>query len=75
MFKLKDPWIKTQMSALVSGMFGIMVASYGNQVFGQMPTGILLYSTMAFLFLAEKLDNESATVKNKQINSTNNYGN
>jgi hypothetical protein len=75
MFKLKDPWVKTQMSALVSGMFGIMVASYGNQVFGQMPTGILLYSTMAFLFLAEKLDSESATVKNKQINNTNNYGN
>ena len=58
MFKLKDEEIKAIMSALVSGFFGIMVASYGNGVLGQMPTGILIYSSMAFLFLAPKLEKE-----------------
>ena len=57
-FKLKNPWIKAQMAALVSGMFGIMVASYGNAVLGQMPTVIIFYSSMAFLFLAQKYDEE-----------------
>ena len=58
MFKLKDEEIKAIMSALVSGFFGIMVASYGNGILGQMPTGILIYSSMAFLFLAPKLEKE-----------------
>jgi hypothetical protein len=31
------------MSALISGMAGIMVASYGNEVLGQMPTSLLFY--------------------------------
>jgi len=56
MFKLKDPWIKAQMSALVCGMWGVIVASYGNGVLGQMPTGIIIYSSMAFLFLSPKFD-------------------
>jgi hypothetical protein len=63
-FKLKDPWVKAQMSALISGLWGIMVASYGNQIFGQMPTGLLLYATMAFLFMAEKFDSEALSKNN-----------
>ncbi|MDX1286018.1 MAG: O-antigen ligase family protein, partial [Draconibacterium sp.] len=58
-FKLKDPWIKAQMGALVSGIMGIMLASYGNGVLGQMPTGIVMYTSMAFLFLAKKLEQEA----------------
>ena len=65
--KLKDPWVKTQMAALVSGFFGIMVASYGNAIFGQMPTVIILYSTMAFLFLAKKLDREAQMQNNNYV--------
>ncbi len=69
MFKLRDPWVKAQMSALVSGMLGIMVASYGNGVLGQMPTGIIIYSSMGFLFLATKFDKE-ATEQQDNHNDT-----
>ena len=58
-FKLKHPWIKAQMSALVAGVMGIMAASYGNGVLGQMPTGIIMYSSMAFLFLGKKMELEA----------------
>lgn len=58
-FKLKHPWTKAQMSALVSGITGIMLASYGNGVLGQMPTGIIMYSSMAFLFMARTLEKEA----------------
>lgn len=58
MFKIRDDWIRTQMSALVSGMFGIMLASYGNAVLGQFPTSLLMYGSIAFLFLGEKLDKD-----------------
>ena len=35
---------------------GIAVASYGNQVLGQMPTGILVAVSVAALYLAPRLD-------------------
>ncbi len=60
MFKIRNDWLKFRMIALLSGFFGIMVASYGNGVLGQMPTGIIIYMSMAFLFMAEKFDKELA---------------
>jgi hypothetical protein len=63
MFKIREDWVKAQMSALVCGMFGIMVASYGNGLLGQMPTGILIYTSMGFLFLGKKFDNEALAEK------------
>jgi predicted ABC-type sugar transport system permease subunit len=48
MFKIKDPILKYKISALIAGMAGIMVASYGNAVLGQMPTA-LNYATMAII--------------------------
>ena len=56
MFKIRDDWIKGQITALVCGMAGIMMASYGNGVFGQFPTGILMYLGMVFIFLGPKWD-------------------
>ncbi|MEM8762254.1 MAG: O-antigen ligase domain-containing protein [Bacteroidota bacterium] len=56
MFKIRDDWLKGQITALVCGMAGIMLASYGNGVFGQFPTCILMYTGMVFMFIAPKLD-------------------
>lgn len=56
MFRIRDPILKLKMAALASGMFGVMVASYGNAVLGGMPTGMLIYTSMALLMNSEKLD-------------------
>jgi hypothetical protein len=56
MFRIRDPILKLKMAALTSGMFGIMVANYGNAVLGQMPTSILIYTSMALILNSEKLD-------------------
>lgn len=53
MFRIRDPILKYKMSALISGMAGIMVASYGNAVLGQMPTALLIYATMAIILNTE----------------------
>lgn len=55
-FRIRDPILKTQMMALTSGMFGIMVSSYGNAVLGSMPTGMVIYTAMAIMLNAEKYD-------------------
>jgi hypothetical protein len=60
MFKLQDPEVKYKLSALIAGLFGIMAASYGNGVLGQMPTGVILYTSIAYLSLADDLNNESS---------------
>ncbi len=56
MFRIRDPILKIKMAALTSGMFGIMVASYGNAVLGTMPTSMLVYTSMALMLNTEKLD-------------------
>lgn len=56
MFKVRDDWLRGQIAALVCGMFGIMGASYGNGVFGQFPTCILMYTGMVFMFIAPRMD-------------------
>ncbi len=60
MFRIRDPLLKYKMSALVAGMAGVMVASYGNAVLGGMPTGILLYVSMAVMLHPEVLDQPAA---------------
>ncbi|MBX9852482.1 MAG: O-antigen ligase family protein, partial [Cytophagaceae bacterium] len=49
-YKIPDPDIKQKLMAIYAGCFGIIVASYGNQVIGQMPTNVFFYMSLAFLF-------------------------
>ena len=56
MFRIRDPIVKIKMAALASGMFGVMVASYGNAVLGTMPTGMLIYVSMALMLNSDVLD-------------------
>ncbi len=59
MYKIRNPVLKIKMAALASGMFGVMVASYGNAVLGTMPTSILLYISMALIINSRHFDNQS----------------
>jgi hypothetical protein len=60
MYRIRDPIVKLNMTALAAGMIGIMVASYGNAVLGQVPTSIMIYVSMALLLTPERFDNEMA---------------
>ena len=56
MFRIRDPMLKLKMAALTSGMVGIMVANYGNAVLAQMPTSMLIYTSMALMLNSETFD-------------------
>ncbi|MBU2465584.1 MAG: O-antigen ligase family protein, partial [Bacteroidetes bacterium] len=58
MFKLKEQELRGIISALMAGFTGIMGASYGNGVLGQMPTGILIYISWGFIFMSQQLERE-----------------
>ena len=46
------------MAGFIGGYFGIMVASYGNQIFGQIPINQTIFIGLAFVFSAEKLQKQ-----------------
>lgn len=54
--KLKNPDTRQKMIALYGGFLGIMVASFGNPVFGQAPLGVLMYMSMVMVTTAERFD-------------------
>ena len=47
----EDSLFRQQKVAILAGTIGIYMASYGNGVLGQMPTGIVMYLGWAFLFM------------------------
>jgi hypothetical protein len=55
---LRDPVLKVKIAGLYCGMCGIMFASYGNQVYSQMPTGILMGISIPLIFLAPLFDRQ-----------------
>jgi len=68
MNKIRDPILKMKMAALVSGMIGIMVASYGNAVLGTVPTAVTIYMSMALMLNTERFDTPlPETVKEKIV--------
>jgi O-Antigen ligase len=67
MFKIRDPLLKLKISALIAGMAGVMVASYGNAVLGGMPTGILIYISMAIMLNCEIFDTPEENINPKPI--------
>jgi hypothetical protein len=71
MFRIRDPIVKMKMAALASGMFGVMVASYGNAVLGTMPTGMLIYVSMALMLNSDVLDADALSGKNLEQDAGN----
>ncbi|WP_295792944.1 hypothetical protein [Mucilaginibacter sp.] len=56
-FKMKNDKMLRQMAmALFAGFVGIAFASYGNQVLGQAPTGVVTFMSLAFVWLAYRWD-------------------
>ncbi|MBC7485465.1 MAG: O-antigen ligase family protein [Cytophagaceae bacterium] len=50
-FKMEDSFLKQKLMAIFSGVTGIIVASYGNPILGQMPCSIHFYLCIVFLYL------------------------
>lgn len=59
-FRLRDVQLRGLTTALICGISGIVVMAYGNEVLGQIPTGVILYMGMGFIFLAPRFDRELA---------------
>lgn len=57
-YRIYDPHIRQIVLALLSGYAGILLASYGNGILGQVPTGTLVYLSWVFVIKAPLLQKE-----------------
>lgn len=62
-FRLKDPEVKGYAAALLSGIAGLFVMSSNNEVFSQLPNGVLVYVFFGMLFLCPHFDKETEAGK------------
>ena len=60
--RLKNAELKGYLTALLCGMFGMMASSYGNAIWGQYPTCILMAMSQAFIFLSPIYDKQLASI-------------
>ena len=67
MVRIKNRELAGILGALLAGYIGIMGASYGNGVLGQMPTGALVYFSWVFIFIAQQLDREYTCLESKGL--------
>jgi hypothetical protein len=62
-FFMQESYLKQKLMAIFSGMAGIVVASYGNPILGQMPCSIYFYLCIVYLYLGPVWDAESNAIK------------
>ena len=55
-WNIKDPELYQQMAALTCGVAGMMLANYGNAYTGQIPSSLIFFFSMGFVYLAPKWD-------------------
>ena len=55
-WNMRDPTLRIKVTAMYCGMGGIMMASYGNQVFGSMPTGIIMGVAIPLILMSARWD-------------------
>jgi hypothetical protein len=67
MFVLRDKTLIATCSALSSGMIGVMLASYGNAIIGQIPTSPLIYIGMTVLLSSPVIDKHIRVKKRKKL--------
>ncbi len=53
---IRHPGLKTKLMAFISGYTGIVLASFGNQVFGQVPTGPILFIAVPLIAMGPEYD-------------------
>lgn len=65
-FKLRNPVVKGCITSLVCALSGAIVASYGNEIWGQLPNIFIFTACQAFIILSPQYDKELTTKEEDQ---------
>jgi hypothetical protein len=70
LFKLKNKTLRYYTIGMYGGVAGMLVASYGNQIFSQFPNGFIIYMCIGFIAISPHFDKEleeQEKLKNKKL--------
>ena len=56
--QIQSPHLRIKSAAIMAGIGGLMVASIANELMVQMPTGIIVYGQLAFIWQMKRWDKE-----------------
>ena len=71
MFKVKDKQLKATLTAMLCGLFGMMLSAYGNQFFNQPNTQFILFTFMACILNGAYIDRQIAEEKQQALLTAN----
>lgn len=57
-WNIRDPALRYRAMALLAAFGGVLLASYGNQVYSQFPTGIIMPVALSMIFMAPDYDRQ-----------------
>lgn len=60
---IKDIQLRTKLSALLAGVTGIFVCSYGNEVMNAMPSLIIIHLSLGTIYVFSSIYKEKLTIK------------
>lgn len=66
-WNLKDPELRYKIMALYSSYGGIAIASYGNMVLGQIPTGIIICFAFPMIWMSPLYDEQLENEKRRKL--------
>lgn len=55
-WNIRNEKLRVKLIALTAGFFGIFISSYGNEVINTLPSSIVVYLSLVFIFLGPSLD-------------------
>lgn len=58
MYKIRNPELKGKLTALLCGIFGMIISAYGNAFWGQYPTTIIAFTGLAIIMNGTSFDKE-----------------
>lgn len=76
MFKIKNKELKELLIGPICAIFGILLSSYTNNIWGQFPVFLLIYIFLGIIFNYKIIDkNILEELNTKKLNNNNSYGN
>lgn len=58
LFKIKDKELRGYLSALLCGIFGMLLSAYGNAFWGQFPTNIIAFVGLTLILNGERIEQD-----------------
>lgn len=67
MFQIKNEKLRGLLTAMLCGIFGLMISAYGNAFFNQFPTQIIVFTFFSIILNGRYIDRQLTNSKTKQI--------